>query len=411
MSSKSLRRPCPVCEFPEGELLHTQSFAGSDGQDEDIDFVSCLRCGMVFSALDVDQTVLDERYETDSIHADLTVYANEAKQSTPVRQSVAKPVDAPFNVDRLESAAEVIVAAVPNRSLRVLDAGCATGTFLGMLKDRGFTDLTGIDPSPSAVATARRLYGVSAVAGSFTSPPSDLGTFELITLHHVLEHIFDVQGAVRALRSLLVSGGLVYVEVPDAEHYVDHLVSPYDDFNTEHINHFSLHSLRALMESSGFVLEQSGHLVQRIAGFTRPAVYGIWRKGVQVAWQHERDRGLVTSVERFVAGSEALVQRIDEHLRAELQGRDPVILWGAGQLSRKLLADTVLAELPIEAIVDGNPQRQGRRLHGAVIVAPTELQDDDVPIVVVSLFHERSILDDIEELGLRNPVVCLLPSL
>ena len=37
---------------------------------------------------------------------------------------------------------------------------------------------------------------------------------------------------------LLKTNGVLYIEVPDATAYVEFLYSPFQDFNTEHINHF-----------------------------------------------------------------------------------------------------------------------------------------------------------------------------
>ena len=77
-------------------------------------------------------------------------------------------------------------------------------------------------------------------------------------LSHVLEHIIDVQGAVAGLRSLVKPGGLVYIEVPDAARYHDHLVAPFHDFNTEHINHFSVGTLKRLFASRGWKIVAFG---------------------------------------------------------------------------------------------------------------------------------------------------------
>ena len=41
------------------------------------------------------------------------------------------------------------------------------------------------------------------------------------------------------LTPLLKTDGLLYVEVPDAVAYTEYLYAPFQDFNTEHINHFS----------------------------------------------------------------------------------------------------------------------------------------------------------------------------
>ena len=49
--------------------------------------------------------------------------------------------------------------------------------------------------------------------------------------------------AIANLRALLQEGGLLYVEVPDARRYAEQVNAPSQDFNCEHINHFSLQCL------------------------------------------------------------------------------------------------------------------------------------------------------------------------
>jgi len=39
---------------------------------------------------------------------------------------------------------------------------------------------------------------------------------------------------------------IVYIEVPDAARYIDFLYSPFQDFNTEHINHLSSFLMKIL---------------------------------------------------------------------------------------------------------------------------------------------------------------------
>ena len=71
-------------------------------------------------------------------------------------------------------------------------------------------------------------------------------------LTSVLEHVLDVKSAISALVSVCADDGRIFLEVPDAAGYADYLYAPFQDFNTEHINHFSTASLRNLMGQFGF---------------------------------------------------------------------------------------------------------------------------------------------------------------
>ncbi|HTP51289.1 MAG TPA: class I SAM-dependent methyltransferase [Anaeromyxobacteraceae bacterium] len=69
---------------------------------------------------------------------------------------------------------------------RVLDVGCATGSFLGHAQRRGWT-VAGVEPARYARETAERRLGVP-VAASLDALPVG-ARFEVVTLHHVLEHV------------------------------------------------------------------------------------------------------------------------------------------------------------------------------------------------------------------------------
>ncbi len=255
MPTKTLLRPCPLCLTGQGNVLHTQSFASVDelGVEDVVDVVGCVHCGFVFSDIPTQQEELDRSYEEHSKYADTTLYGDAEDE-----EHVDVPPEAPWDLDRLRDTAAWLDEQL-EAGARVLDAGCATGSLLGFLRARGWQNLVGLDPSPVATATAQRVHGVEAVTGSFITPPDGVGQFDVVVLSHVLEHLGEVRAAVSSMRELTVPGGAVYLEVPDAEHYAEHLVAPFHDFNTEHINHFSLGLLERFMATQGFEKIASGH--------------------------------------------------------------------------------------------------------------------------------------------------------
>src|SRR5262249_20634590 len=134
-------------------------------------------------------------------------------------------------------------------------------------------------PSPMCAETTARTLGIHAETGTLSSPPPELGHFDGVLLSHVLEHVQELREAAEAIRGLTRDGGLVYVEVPDATRYGDHVAAPFQDFNTEHINHFSLQSLTNLMTSAGFV--RASHGTKTLMGpppIPYPAVFSFFRK-------------------------------------------------------------------------------------------------------------------------------------
>jgi glycosyltransferase involved in cell wall biosynthesis len=63
-------------------------------------------------------------------------------------------------------------------------------------------------------------------------------------------------------------------------------------------------------------------------------------------------------------------------MRGPLSGRDGVILWGAGQMGRRISKHLQRAGAPLQAFVDIAPGKVGRKLRGLPIIRP-----DDLPIL------------------------------
>ncbi len=98
----------------------------------------------------------------------------------------------------------------PARDARVLDAGCGSGDFLTTLWWRGFRHLTGVDPylpfEPYSDGARRFVRGELAdLRGE---------SFDVITMHHVLEHASNTQRFLADAAALLAPGGALLVRVP-----------------------------------------------------------------------------------------------------------------------------------------------------------------------------------------------------
>ena len=228
-------------------------------------------------------------------------------------------------------------------------------------------------------------------------------------LTSVLEHVLDVKSAISALVSVCTGNGRIFLEVPDAAGYADHLHAPFQDINTEHINHFSIAPLRNLMVQFGFapILEKRV-LVTGPSGLVFPGLEVGYERSpcdVQQPWLIESTfRG---QMERYIDESRDMMQEIDRQLRSVLASSTEVIVWGTGQLTMKLLCDTALKDAKVVAFVDGNPVNVGKTLRGVPIIRPDQLENQRTPIILATLLHTQGIRNKIASLGLTSPVVTL----
>jgi hypothetical protein len=201
--------------------------------------------------------------------------------------------------------------------------------------------------------------------------------------------------------------------VPDASRYADFLVAPFLDFNTEHINHFSVGTLKRLFSSRGWKIVASG--VKDIASSPTTRYPCAWVLAElpapgETVEAMPADRTLRQALSHYVTVSQSLLARVI--IRCEDLGiaSKEIFVWGTGQTTAILLAETPLGGARIRAFTDSNPMHFGRTISGAPVVQPDELRGTPaIPIVIGSLLHGGEIAAAITARGLVNPVLRLDP--
>ena len=292
----------------------------------------------------------------------------------------------------------------------LVDVGCANGGLLRELGRLGVDGLIGVDPASACVAATAAVPGVTALEGSLAALPASAGPCDGVVLSHVLEHVRDLDEAIAEVLGILAPEGFVYVEVPDATQYPHHLAAPFQDFNTEHINHFSPATLERLMARHGLAPVAAGDGVfEGPVGCSYPITYGVFRRAAGAGPRAPRvDEPLRHALRTYVEDSRALLARTAAKLEQTWQATPDVIVWGTGQLCMKLLGETRLGDCAVHAFIDANPVNQGARLLGVPVLSPERALDlPRHPIVIASTIHEQEIVDAIRGLGLDNPLVRL----
>lgn len=395
----NLHRPCPICGSAVAHLLHHQCFAlpADHPLPRAVNIVACPTCDFVFADTEADAAAYD-RYYSD--------YSKYSDQGT----STGGGGNACDNA-RIQVTAAEIARHLPDLSSRIVDIGCANGGILGALHSMGYSNLLGVDPSPECVSNTQKLFQIPAMQGWLGAPPPEAGGSDLIILSHVLEHVLMLGESLVQARALLSPGGMLYVEVPDAARYSECFAAPFQDFNTEHINHFCVASLANLCAAHGFEPVAEGTKTLDIPGGAfYPACYGFFRLAEtapadQPVWRRAPE--FLEVMKRYVTESSERLHQIETKLDSVLS--QSVIVWGVGQFTLKLLVETGLKNAEIVAFVDGNPMHHGKMLYDRPILAPEALPNlPPHPIVIGSLLHHVAIADRIScEMALPNPIVTL----
>jgi SAM-dependent methyltransferase len=393
MSLACPARPCPICGGAGSKTLYRQSFEQLSGARLLNGYVVaiCESCGAGFAADIPDQCVFDDYYR------DLSKYDYADHGG----------IEPPEAEQRFQDIAAILKDFIPAAESRILEIGSASGQLLRVLRERGYADVLGADPSPGCVRAAAALYGIPGIVGSIFDLPAPDQSYDFLILVGVMEHIRDLDRAVECFHGLLSKGGRVYLEVPDASRYVHCVDAPFQEFSMEHINFFSRISLTNLMQSRGFRTVASGHAIRPQHEVTCPATWGVFEKTSEPQ-PTERDSSTEAGLRVYVDGCAAEDARIRSVIESALKPGERMTVWGVGAHTLRLLATGGIDAARVALFVDSNPKYQRQRLCGVPVVAPGEIGNRPEPILISSRGFQEEIRRQIEQgLGLRNSTIVL----
>ncbi len=128
---------------------------------------------------------------------------------------------------------------------RVLDFGSGSGEFLAAARGRG-CEATGIEPGRSYAAYARAEHGARVLDRLDDLAPDE--AFDVVTVHHVLEHLRDPVDTLVRLAGRLAPGGVLYAAVPNMAATGK---PPHERFHFAHVHGFVRETLDRAARRAG----------------------------------------------------------------------------------------------------------------------------------------------------------------
>jgi 2-polyprenyl-3-methyl-5-hydroxy-6-metoxy-1,4-benzoquinol methylase len=241
---------CIICGHQRGSVL----------TEDPRRLLECGKCGFVYADSKPSPTEMASYYGSGSEEGTQRGTAEGVSWFTGLVARALKAKES-LHRQRLALAGERVRRLVPvlrfAAGQTVLDVGCGRGEFLHALDLRypGLS-LAAIEPSPEDARYAREVYGLN-VYETMLEEAGALPKADVVTMFHILEHVYDPAVALKKAGSLLATEGRLVVEVPNMR--LSRINLPlgrkvlFPGYHSpEHLWFFTPRSLKALLTKQGF---------------------------------------------------------------------------------------------------------------------------------------------------------------
>lgn len=232
---------CPLCGSTH--LKRVMTCTDSYASGEQFDLFRCDECGFTFTQGVPVEAEIGKYYETPDY-----ISHSDTKKGT---------MNALYHQVRrymLGRKARLVMKEAHRKSGKILDIGTGTGYFADAMQRRGW-EVETIEKNPQARLFAKEHFGLEVKEEQALNEFAP-GTFDVITLWHVMEHLEHLDETWDKLCELLTDKGVLIVAVPncssyDAEKYGEHWAA-YDV--PRHLWHFTPATIQKFGSKHGFIM-------------------------------------------------------------------------------------------------------------------------------------------------------------
>ena len=258
----------------------------------------------------------------------------------------------------------------------VVDIGCGDGAFMYPFKKRD-VKVVGIEPSSRSREAAENA-GFEVYPGYVTMDtviPN--GPFDAFVTRQVLEHVDDISGFLSGIKKNLKPNAVGIIEVPSLEKAIKD--QRFYDFFPDHINYYSLETLKMAAELNGFSVLDTRHTM-----FEEYNVVIVWNKPPV-------DMSLIKQNQLM------LIDRIDNLLHSSKQAGKTTAIWGAGAKGLSIMAN--LDASHIDHLIDSDTNKQGKytAVSELLIESSDILYTEKIDVLIISaVAYQQSIIDKLK---------------
>lgn len=232
--------PCPVCDSTSSTVLYRprvviddpqRLFGAASGIPGAQTIVRCTACQMIYESPRFDEADIIAGYAS----------SNDAGHDSQHQ----------MRVNSFYQSLKKLSQHLPAPGARVLDVGTAGGAFLDAAKRFGYV-ATGLEPSRYLVERCQQ-RGLDAVQGTIDDYAGADGTFDMVTLWDVIEHLARPKDALVRIRRLLKPGGILLINYPDIGTWQAKIAGEkFWWLLSVHLSYFTPATMREICSRTGF---------------------------------------------------------------------------------------------------------------------------------------------------------------
>jgi len=240
---KLKNRSCPICHSTDNANIwlnanvdesrfNEYSFASRKiPEDMHFQMLQCLECDVLYTSPAPESEWLNQAYSEASYDSNEEATYAAKTYSTLLKNKL------PFLTDRVGA----------------LDIGTGNGSFLSYLLKEKFTNVSGIEPSKSAVDNAASEIKSLIRIKTFKEDDYDSESFSLISCFQTIEHLEDPQGFCESARKLLKKNGILFLVGHNYRSFLARFLGKKSPiYDVEHLQIYSPKSFRLMLNKLGF---------------------------------------------------------------------------------------------------------------------------------------------------------------
>ncbi len=244
---------CPICENPNAQARYRMTDRFFEVSTDQFWLYHCSSCDLLFQEEDKIRDRLPEFYPSG-------YWWQEAGRLSWLERTYREWV---VRHDQLG----FVLSLFPDRQGRLLDIGCASGTFLKLALQAGF-DAFGLEQSEEAVRIAQRVAPGRILEGNEQDLIARGEKFDILTLFHSLEHMTDPFRYLKNIQKLLRKPGQVIIQVPNVQSLQARILGSrwYGLDCPRHVYNYSTFSVLHLLGRAGYRIQRVRHFSLRDNG-------------------------------------------------------------------------------------------------------------------------------------------------